>query len=453
MKRSLLSTILLLALPVLLAAQSRGSYFFENSLLRHKLNPAFAPQTCYISVPVLGSSSVDAASNVGLGNFIFQYHNKPYTFLNEHIDAKTFLNKLPRRDPYVTERIETDLLGAGMPVGGNGYATVSLSLVENGKLVVPSSLLRFAKLGRTGGEEAWDLEGPLGRLYGYVSLAAGYSHDLDWLVEGLRVGGRVKLLLGVTAVQAGIDKLSVRMEENLFSVNTLGSGRLSGFGYQAADNAFRWQGFGLRGLGTAIDLGAEYGLPLDGFFDGINFSASVNDLGFIWFNRKLLDASTQGAFSFSGFENLGDSDIQKDIDALADELGNLIRPDVSQGRSFVQALTPSIYVGADAPFYVYAFRMHAGLLYYRTVGRDNLMASYGISPFEWLNLGINWTFLGPAGRFGFYAEFIPQKYVSVFFGMERAGYRRNSDHLAIRNFTDSFSFGLNVLLGDYSFWR
>ena len=28
-----------------------------------------------------------------------------------------------------------------------------------------------------------------------------------------------------------------------------------------------------------------------------------------------------------------------------------------------------------------------------------------------------------------------------------------ADHLAIRNFTDSFSFGLNVLLGDYSFWR
>lgn len=453
MKRFLLTSILLLFLPVLLIAQSRGSYFFENSLLRHKLNPAFAPQTCYISVPVLGSSSVDAASNVGLGNFIFRYRNKSYTFLNENIDANTFLDKLPRRDPYVTERIETDLLGGGMPVGENGYATVSLSLVESGQLVVPASLLRFAKLGRTGDAQAWDTEGLQGWLYGYVSLAAGYSHDLNGLVEGLRVGGRAKLLVGVTAAQARIDQISVRMEEDLFAVSTLGSGRLSGFDYLPEDNAFRWRGFGLRGLGTAVDLGAEYGLPLDGFFEGINFSASVNDLGFIWFNRKLKDVSTQGAFSFSGFENLGDGGIQKEIEALSDELKGLVRPDVSDSRSFVQALTPSIYVGADAPFYVYAFRMHAGLLYYRTLGRDNLMASYGISPFEWLNLGLNWTFLGPTGRFGFYAEYIPQKYVSVFFGMERAGFRHNSDHLAIRNFTDSFSFGLNVLLGDYSFWR
>ncbi len=445
MKRSLFSTLLLLALPLLLCAQSRGSYFFENSLLRHKLNPAFAPQVRYVSVPVLGSTSVDAASNIGLGNFIFQYRNKSYPFLSEQIDAKTFLNKLPRRDPYVAERIETDLLGGGMPVGESGYATVSLSLEESGSLTVPNSLLRFAKLGRTADTEAWDIEDLQGCLYGYASLAAGYSHDLDWLVEGLRVGARAKLLVGITAAQARIDRISVRMEEDLFAVNTLGSGKLSGFGYDAADNRFSWRGFGLRGLGTAIDLGAEYGLPLDGFFEGINFSASVTDLGFIWFNRRLKQVSTDASFAFSGFDDLGDG-ISEQVAALTDELQGLVRPDVSDGRGFVQTLTPSIHVGADAPFYVLAFRMHAGLLYYRAVGHDNLMASYGISPFEWLNLGLNWTFLGPTGRFGFYAEYIPKKYISVFFGMERAGYRRNSDHLAIRNFTDSFAFGINVLL-------
>ena len=149
---------------------------------------------------------------------------------------------------------------------------------------------------------------------------------------------------------------------------------------------------------------------------------------------------------FTGFEDLSPSDLSGQIGRTVDALKGLTRPDVSDGRSLLQTLTPSIYAGADLPFNVYAFRMHAGLLYYRTLGRDNLMASYGLSPFEWLNLGASWTFLGPAGRFGFYAEFIPYKYVSLFFGMERAGFRRNSDHLALRNFTDSFSFGVNVLL-------
>ena len=445
MKRTFL-TALLLALPLLLPAQSRGSYFFENSLLRGKLNAAFAPQTAYVSVPVIGSTSVDAASNVGLGNFLFQYHGKPCTFLNENISADSFLEKLPQQDPYLSERIETDLLGGGIPVGAHGFATVSLSVVENGSLTLPAQLLRFAKLGRTADTQQWDIEGLQAQLAGYVSLAVGYSHDLSPLVEGLRAGARVKLLSGVTGLQADIDRISVRMEDRLFAVTASGSGQLSGFGYEASDKRFSWNGFGLRGIGTAIDLGVAYRLPLGGVFEGVDFSASVNDLGFLQFNRQLLDASTRGSFVFSGFDSLGDADFQEMIDGVTDELEALIRPSVTEGRRFALPLSPSLYAGVALPFDVRTLRMNAGLLYYRSLGHDNLMASYGLSPFEWLNLGVNWTFLGPAGRFGFYAEFIPRKYASVFFGMERAGFRRNSSHLAIRNFTDSFSFGVNILL-------
>lgn len=455
MKRYLLSAVLLLSLPVLLAAQSRGSYFFENSLLRSKLNAAFAPQTRYISVPVLGSAAVDIASNVGLDNFVFPYHNKNYTFLNDHISAETFFSKLPDKNPYVTARIETDLLGGGMFVGENDYVTVSLSVVGSGSAALSKDLLRFAKLGRTADAQQWDMAGLQGSLYRYASLAAGYSHDLGSLVEGLRVGGRVHLLIGLSAAQVDLDRISVRMDENLFSVKLDGVGRLSGYEYLLQDD-FRWKSLskrriavgdlGLRGIGTAIDLGVEYRLPLDGFFESVNLSASVNDLGFIWFNRKIKDLTFDGSYAFSGFENLSLSGLSAQIDKEIEELKGLARPDVSEGRSLFQTLSPSIYAGADLPFNVFAFRMHAGLLYYRTLGRNNLMASYGLSPFEWLNLGVNWTFLGPAGRFGFYAEFIPYKYVGLFFGMERAGFRRNSDHLALRNFTDSFSFGINVLL-------
>ena len=455
MKRYLLSAVLLLSLPALLAAQSRGSYFFENSLLRSKLNAAFAPQTRYVSVPVLGSTAVDMASNVGLGNFLFPYHNKTYTFLNDNISAETFFSKLPDKDPYITARIETDLLGGGMPVGENGYATVSLSVVGSGSAVLSTDLLRFAKLGRTADAQQWDMGGLQGSIYRYASLAAGYSHDLSSLVEGLRVGGRVHLLVGLSAAQADLERISVRMDENLFSIQMDGAGRLSGYEYLLQDD-FRWRSLskrrialgdlGLRGIGAAIDLGVEYRLPLDGFFESVNLSASVNDLGFIWFNRKIKDLSYDGSFAFSGFKDLNLSGLSAKIDGVVEDLKDLARPDVSDGRSLFHTLSPSIYAGADLPFNVFAFRMHAGLLYYRTLGRDNLMASYGLSPFEWLNLGVNWTFLGPAGRFGFYAEFIPYKYVGIFFGMERAGFRRNSDHLALRNFTDSFSFGVNVLL-------
>jgi len=455
MKRILLSALLLL-LPLLLPAQSRGSYFFDNSLLRHKLNPAFAPQVRYISVPVIGSGTYDAASNIGLGNFVFPRANTTYSFLSDQVDAETFLGKLPRKDPYVNARFETDLLGGGMPLGEHGYATVSLSVVGSANVVIPGSLLRFAKLGRTDGTERWDIKGLQGGFYRYASLAAGYSHDLGSLVEGLRVGGRLHLLVGLSAARADIDQISVRMQEDLFAAEMRGAGDLSGYGYLLQDS-FRWGGLrprklvlgdiGLRGIGTAIDLGFEYRLPLDGFLESVNFSASVNDLGFIWYNRGIKDISFDGSFAFSGFENLNRGNLSGLVNAVIDDLKEQACPDVSDGSPFVHALSPSIYAGAEVPFYVLAFRMHAGLLYYHSVGRSNLMAAYGISPFEWLNLGLNWTFLGPAGRFGFYAEFIPRKYVGIFFGMERASFKRNSQHIPIGNATDSFAFGVNVLFG------
>ena len=456
MRRFFLSALLLL-LPLLLPAQSHGSYFFENSLLRHKLNPAFAPQVRYISVPVVGSGTYDAASNIGLGNFLFPRHNTTYTFLSDQVDADTFLGKLPQKDPYINARFETDLLGGGMPLGENGYATVSLSVVGAGNVVIPGQLLRFAKLGRTVDTERWDIAGLQGGLYRYASLAAGYSRDLGSLVEGLRVGGRLHLLVGLSAARTDIDQISVRMQEDLFAATMQGDGQLSGYGYLLQDS-FRWNrlslrqlavgDIGLRGIGSAIDLGFEYRLPLDGFLEGVNFSASVNDLGFIWFNRGIKDFSFDGSFSFSGFENLNKGNMSGLVDAVIDDLKEQFSPEVSEGRPFVYTLSPSIYAGAEVPFYVLAFRMHAGLLYYRTVGRSNLMAAYGISPFEWLNLGLNWTFLGPAGRFGFYAEFIPRKFVGLFFGMERASFKRNSKGYAIGNATDSFSFGVNVLFGE-----
>ena len=71
MKRIVLTILVLLASGVIASAQSRGSYMFENSLLRSKLNPAFAPKADYATLPGVGSFSVDMAGNVGLKNFIF----------------------------------------------------------------------------------------------------------------------------------------------------------------------------------------------------------------------------------------------------------------------------------------------------------------------------------------------------------------------------------------------
>ena len=449
MKRSfLLTAVLWVAFATLASAQSRGSYFFENSLLRSKLNPAFAPQVTYLSVPVAGSFSLDVAGNVGYGNLVFPRGDKNYLFLNENVPAEDFLAKLPDADPYLQERFATDLLGGGMAVGSHGYATVSLSFVQDGRGALPGDLLRFAKVSDAG-QFSGRFDNFRVLLAGYTSLAAGYSHDLNALVSGLRVGGRLQLLVGTAAANVAIHQMDLQFGPDLVAAHSFGSGSLSGISYDPSEG-FSLMGFGLRGIGAAVDLGAAYRIPLHGFVDDIELSASVCDLGWLHFNRCLTRLDLNGSLSFAGISDFS-GDLDEQLEALFTELNSLTHFETSDGSSFRYGLSPSIHAGAAASFLQH--KANAGLLYYRTVGHDNLMASVGGSPFEWLNLGVNWTFLGPASRFGFYAEYIPKQYVGFFIGMERASWRTNNRLLPIGNATTSLSLGLNVLFGDYSFWR
>ncbi|MBR5670234.1 MAG: hypothetical protein IKX11_00065, partial [Bacteroidales bacterium] len=85
---------------------------------------------------------------------------------------------------------------------------------------------------------------------------------------------------------------------------------------------------------------------------------------------------------------------------------------------------------------------------YHAEGHSNVMIAGGYSPYEFLNVGVNWTFIGPANRLGFYAEFIPKKYLGLFLGMECASLSSNNRYIPVRNFTESLSFGVNVLFGE-----
>ena len=433
----------LMALGTTVSAQSRGGYFFGNSLLRSKLNPAFAPTTDYASLPGAGSLSVDMASNVGLEHFIFPDNGTGRLFLEDAVPAGTFLAKLPARDPYLRERVESDLFGYGMKMGKNGYATLSLSVVEDGDLVISNDLLRFAKAGS--GATPASFEGGSGALSGYAALAAGYSLDLGSLAAGLRAGVRIKLLFGLAAGQFTVDRMGMQSGPDQISAAIHGTGTLAGVSYDA-DKGFSRAGAGSHANGAAIDLGASYRIPLDGpwALSGIELSASVCDLGGLTYRSGVSKLSMDHQFAFSGVGNLA-GDVKVEFQQAIDDLMAFTEVDSSVGESFLHRLPASVHAGASAS--LWRDKANVGLLYYHAVGHDNLMASGGISPLPWLNLGVNWTFLGPASRFGCYAEFIPKKYLGVFIGTERASLRSNGSHIPIRNFTGSFAFGVNVLFG------
>ena len=104
---------------------------------------------------------------------------------------------------------------------------------------------------------------------------------------------------------------------------------------------------------------------------------------------------------------------------------------------------PEYHVGIEVPFYNQM--LSTGLLYSYYLGKNHLTLAFNATPLDWLNLSANYTF-GPAGTFGFYAEYIPKKYVGFFLGFEKASWKTNKNLLGIRNFTESLCLGLNVLL-------
>ena len=441
MKKHIFTAVFLLLIlaPALSAQALRGSYFFETSPQRGKLNAAFAPQVNYVSVPLLGAVGYDAFSNVGLGNFVFPSGGNLYTFLHENVPADTFLGKLPAEDPYYKGRMEMDLLGAGFRLGGDGFMTVGLSMTGEAYALLPGEFLRFAKQNENG-----SYPGPLveGTTYGVLSL--GYSHDLSALVEGLRIGGRIKLLAGLYAGSLNLSRLDVAIQADNVSVATQGEGYLAGATWN--DKKIQFDNAGIRGIGAAVDLGIEYRLKLDGFINGVNLSASVNNLGKLGFNKGISMLTTGATASFSGLNGISsDYDFKGNLDRVVDDFSRLATISSSPADSYEPVFAPSIYAGVEVPFL--REMMSVGVLYYRAMGFDHVMASYNVSPVSWLNIGINGTFLGAANTYGCYAEFIPKKWVGVFFGLEKASLKTNPQHIPIENFTESACLGVNIVFG------
>lgn len=448
MKRTTFSlTVLLLsALAFSAAGQAyRGSYFFENSLQRSRMNAAFAPDRNYVVIPALGGVAAEARSNVGLENFVFPITSKNYLFLNEKIDAETFLGKLPSEGTSLHGSASVELGGVGMKIGRNGFLTAGLSLQADAGAAVPNELFRMAKYGRTSTQRAYKIADLEVAGQSRADLSLGYSYDLGDRVEGLRVGGRVHLLFGLQAARVQVDRLDVSLDDDEVAAYVQGTGLLSGFHY--TDGVFGLDPLRIKGFGATVDLGAEYRLRFDGFIDGLNLSASVNNLGGLSYGANKL--SLDNSFSFKGIQDIdlnGDLDLGEQVDRVVEELRGLMDLREAGEDRLPGKLTPRIFAGAEVPFL--HEMMSVGLLYYNVDKASYLMASLNVTPLEWLDFGLNYTFLGPAKTWGFYAEFIPRRYVSAFVGMDMRSFeslRTNGSHIPIHPFATSFCLGLSYL--------
>ena len=468
MRRRYFTMILaMMLLPVIAGAQAlKGSYFLDNSLMRNRLNPAFSPRAGYLSLPVLSNFGMGVHANIGPADFLYPKNGELYTYLNQNVSVQEFSNNLPGR-PVVDFDLDTDILNFGFFASKNSFWSFDLGFRVDGQLGMPRDLFMFAKQGMSAPDQVYSLDGF--DLYQTSSIYAsiGNSRDLSGLVEGLRVGGKVRVFLPVEHIGMSLGESTLALGEDAWKVNTdaygvvaasfmtLNPDALNG-NSDAEFLSVNTENIGPAGFGISFDLGAEYKLSVGSVADGLTFSLSALDLGSYVFNTQYLQGfESKGEATYEGMKDLeigGDSDMSSAMDAIMDEfmaLANLEESD--QPRYSSIGTRAKIFAGVEYPFL--KDKMSLGLLYSGKFGYskpiNDLTVSYNLNPSKWFNLGFSWSFLNAWKTFGWMLELTPKAGINLFVG---------SDYTFTEVMPDTFfpvdklwmnaRFGLSLMLGN-----
>lgn len=435
------------------SAQALNSgYFLDGYLFKHQLNPALESDKAYFSIPVLGNINIGTRGNIGLGNFLYPTANGGLTtFMNSSISAEEFLNGLSTNNK-LAMNLDMSILSAGFRAWG-GFNTIDIGLRSHTALNIPKDMLEFMKVGQSGPTTVYDM-GDMGMSSAnYVEVALGHSRQIT---DKLRVGAKVKFLLGGMYADMSLKNTHVTLSENEWVVSANGEMNIAAKGMTVPEkdgglvdfDNIEYDSPGLSGFGLGIDLGATYEV-----IDNLTVSAAIKDLGFIGWSNNTYASTNNEAWRFDGFENLTFSDdkeedkLENQLDALGDDFedyANLHRR--STGEKLSKALAATLVVGAEYALPMYD-KLSFGLLsttrfngpYTWSEGR----LSANVSPLSWLEGGVNVAVSTFGTSAGWILNLHPKGF-SIFLGMDCLVGKVNPQFIPVNNANASFSCGFNV---------
>ena len=345
----ILSGLILAALTCGAQDAFRGAYFMDTYLYGHTMNPALTANRSYASLAI-GNIDIQTQSNLSASTFVFPTSSGIVPFLSDAVTSEQFLSKIHRHNSEQVD-MRLDLLNFGFWTRSGQFHTFSMNLRVAESAAIPYDVFRFLKDGSTDGNN-YDLSGLGLRARADAETAYGISFPVT---DGIRIGGKVKALVGLAYADARFNRFDVTLSGERWSVATEGSALSSNMPVTQTNQPFRPDEFldldnfefsTLRpsGFGAAIDLGATWDV-----LPWLQLSASVTDLGFI--HWKMDRSTTQGSWEYTGFDNIpfeGEGDLQDQLDAKLDQLQNLLEFRRTGSSSSMDFLPATIYLGAKA---------------------------------------------------------------------------------------------------------
>ena len=285
-------------LPLVCGAQAlKGSYFLDNSLNRHELNPAFAPRADYVQLLGIGNLGFGLNSNIDIPTLFYPVDGKLVTFLHPSVSVSDF-DKALVRNPAMNADFSATLLGFGFYTGNKSFWTFDLDLCTKIDGALPRDLFMFLKKGTGLSKQNFNI-GAYG-LDAYAGLQAslGYSRNI---FDGLRVGAKARLIAPMAYASVNIEKVTLETASDKWTLTTDGHMYTALNGVDLSlpsdeiDLSQMLNGNTLVGFGYSFDLGAEYVLELGTIVDGLAVSAAVTDLGLIHYKESAVSAYKSSA--------------------------------------------------------------------------------------------------------------------------------------------------------------
>ena len=460
MKKHHIILTILMAMCLNISAQSIYTAYFTNDFLfRHDLNPAYGNEESYVSIPMLGNVNIKTMGNFGYKDLIRDNPLYPElskkeltTFMNPYLDDQ--LKGFATGNNKVNAQANVALLSAGFKKFG-GYNTIELNMRGMAYGKIPYDVFELAVNTSNKNYQIGDIAF---MAQAFAELAIGHSRQIN---ERLRLGAKTKLLFGFGNASLEMSNVSADLlSQDKWTIRGDAQAHVSQKGFQYKSETKEYESrqesyqrindvemgkIGINGFGLGIDAGGVYKVS-----DDMEVSASLMDLGFIFWSNDMYATNTQKEFIFDGFH---DVDFIKDkpnhathqVDKYSDQVSDFYNlKDMGDKGSRLTTLGATINLACQYTLPSYRQLKLGALSSTRLQGKHTwteLRLSGNIEPLKWVNGGISLAANSYTTSLGWIVNFHPKNF-NFFIGMDHLMGKFSKEMIPLTS-NASLSMGFN----------
>lgn len=443
--------------------QGNTFYYMEKVSQSSMMNPAYDPPYKVtvggLLVPIVGQLPPTMYFNYANNGFAYSdiiHHGVGDQSDSLIYDPQKLVDNL-KTSNHLRLQNHFDLLHIGLKTKNDAYVSFSITEKMNYGATLPKSLFDLAWYGNNYFKEKDEkivLSDLSMQATHYREFAFGFSTEL---VDGLTIGGRAKVLFGMSNVQTDINELTLYTDPETYMITAVADVSVK------SNTPVPWiynpdsvtldidtekrddynpvsYPFNMRNPGFGLDLGLTYEINKD-----FTVYFSANDIGFISWNSNPFTLSANGQFDFRGIEVefFEDDEFDESLDNLTDSLIDMFSPNASD-NGYVTWLPTDVYLGGQ---YHLNEKLDFGALYRMEFYRKNLLHSLTLSAnsniTDWLSLYLSYSIMDNSYNnlgFGFTVRGAMLQYYIVSDNVLGAIMPQNTSNLNIR-------MGCNLVFG------